>query len=474
MSSGILLGVFTGNHAGAEAPFNAGEYTVGAALDCDVSLTDSTLAPRHCSFLLTEDGAVRLTPLEGTLTLHGKNVSGSLDWPARTPVLAGMICLAWTRPGESWADMKLPSLLAAEEDSAEEKDEGQGPEKKTETVGKAPANPEGKGEDAVRSVGKRPGRFLRLILFAVIILGLLGLTITLHPSGKKSASGLKGLEQILSEGGFPELRVDENAGRAIIYGLVPTQVDVNAVRDIAAGQPYPIQVVVRAEEEFRQAVLRALEEKGLFPQVRFENGEAILLGYALDSLTENAALSWARGAAPRVASIRSALLTRKTVEETLTAELSKAGLGGKIVVEWQPGVIALSGEPADKNALTGVIEAVRGALDAPIAFRLAGSLEQKKNYPDEPAGNAGEPLAGTNHMPAPAGRDTPFDERFFLRSVTSVSGGGTGLPFITTSDGAVYFLGGTLPSGHTLTGIYADRLEFSRNGANVAYKLQGR
>ena len=91
---------------------------------------------------------------------------------------------------------------------------------------------------------------------------------------------------------------------------------------------------------------------------------------------------------------------------------------------------------------------------------------------DEASGDAG--LAAPpdeNRTASRADRDNLFGEGLSLRSVTPPSGGG--LPFITTSDGAVYFLGGILPGGHTLTGIYADRLEFSRNGSNMAYKLHG-
>jgi type III secretion protein D len=477
MSGGVLLGVFTGNHAGAEAPFEAGEYSIGAALECDVALTDSTLAPRHCSFSLAEDGAVRLTPLEGTLTLNGKTVSAPVDWPARSPALAGMVCLAWTRPGEGWAGMKLPSLLAAEEHPAEAEADSREPWAKADagetnagTADKASANRERAEEETARPAGRRFGRILRLTVLGLIVLGLTGISIDLSPPGNRSESRLESLERLLAAEGFSDLRVDENAGRAVIYGLVPTQVDANRARAIAAGQSYPVQMIVREQEEVGRAILGALAGKGHCPQVRIEDGEAVLLGYVLDSLTENAALSWARSAAPRVAPIRSALLTRGAVEATLSAELAKAGLAGKVSVDWRPGVIALNGETADTNALAGVMEAVRGALDSPVAFQLA---EQERLYVGKAGADTGL-TAGPDETRAAtqAGRDNPFGENLSLRGVTPAFDGG--LPFITTSDGAVYFLGGTLPGGHTLTGVYADRLEFSRDGSNMAYKLQGR
>ena len=173
-----------------------------------------------------------------------------------------------------------------------------------------------------------------------------------------------------------------------------------------------------------------------------------------------------------LAAIRSALLTRGEVEETLKAELRKAGLQGKSKLEWRPGVIALSGEIADKDALTKVIEAVREALASPITFQLTIASGPEMIYVGETAGET-DPL-GVPSLDLAPGRENPFGERIALRSVAPVQEGGAGLPFITTSDGAVYFLGGILPSGHTLTGIYTDRLEFSRKGSSMAYKLQRR
>ncbi|MCL1916583.1 MAG: type III secretion system inner membrane ring subunit SctD [Desulfovibrionaceae bacterium] len=477
MNNVILLGIFTGNHAGAEASFEAGEYTIGSGLECDVALTDSTLAPRHCSFSLAEDGTVRLSPLEGTLILDGESMSAPLNWPARTPILAGMVCLAWTRPGQDWAGLKLPSLLAAEEGPSGTKTENRDPgAEDTDEKGRAepPANPEMALENTPRPANERFGRWAVIL---AVVLALAGLTISLSPFDNQSKTRLKKLEQVLRSEGFSDLWAEENAGRVMIYGLVPTGVDANKIRGIAAGQPYPVQVIVREREEFSSAILTALAGHGLFPQLRIEDGEALLLGYALDSLTENAALSWARGAVPRVVPIRSALLTRGVVEETLTAELAKADLTGKTSVDWRPGSIALSGETADKNALAEVIEVVRGALGSPIAFQLAIDSEPEKIYVGDGAavGNsASEFLPGQNYAPGQGSLGNPFGESLSLRSVTRVQPDGTGLPFITTSDGAVYFLGGTLPSGHTLTGIYADRLEFSRNGSTMAYKLQGR
>jgi type III secretion system YscD/HrpQ family protein len=323
-----------------------------------------------------------------------------------------------------------------------------------------------------RPADKSSSRVLRLAVLGMTVLCLAGLIVGLQPSTDTGETRLRALEQILLAEGFSNLRVDENVGRTMIYGLVPTKVDANTVRRIAAGQSYPVQVIVRDQEEFSRAILGVLAGHGLFPQVRIENGEAVLLGYILDSLTENAALSWARGAAPRVAPIRSALLTRDAVEKTLTAELHKAGLTEKFAVDWRPGVIALNGSIVDKNALAAVLEAVRDALDSPIAFQLATAPEQERIYVGKVPGGIGQDaLPNKNHVQE--GQSNPFGERLSLRSITPASGGAS-LPFITTSDGAVYFLGGTLPSGYTLMGISTDRLEFSRNGSSMAYKLQGR
>jgi type III secretion protein D len=474
MKDDLIVGIFTGNHAGAEVRFGAGEYSIGSAAECDVVLTDSTIAPRHFSLFIAEGGTIGLAPLDGKLTLNGESLPGRLNWPARTPVLAGMVCLAWTRLGQGWAGLKLPSLLEAEKSTAETKSRTD----KAESAAEANSNPQMTKPDRTRPAGKSTGRFWRLVAAVAIILLLGALSISVSPLGNldenRSESRLKTLEQALRTEGFRDLQVEESAGRIVVYGLVPTKIGANKVRDIAAGLPYPVQVTVRDKEEFSGAILATLAGHGLFPKLRIEEGQATLLGYCLDRLTENAALSWARGASPPVAVIRSALLTRGEVEETLTEELVNAGLKERVKVEWHAGVIYLNGETADKDALAIVIETVCSALASPIAFQLTIASEPEIIYMGEATGEPSAPQDYLLSLDLASGMDNPFGEKFFLRSVTPSRDGSAGLPFISTSDGAVYFLGGILPTGHMLTGIYADRLEFSKNGLNMAYKLQRR
>jgi type III secretion protein D len=478
MAEEILLGIFTGNHAGAELRLTPGEYIIGSAQDCDVVLTDSSLEPRHCALLLMETGEARLSPLDGGICLTGEALNGSLDWADRTPVLAGLVCLAWTCPGKGWAGMKLPALLVTESSvphgDAENRDS---PGAKAQSAagaaqGVKPAtasSPEGKA--AQRPTGSIPSPARRAMRLAPLCLGLLllmGLTINLSLSGGQPEVKAEAMRKLLLAEGLPHLRVEENAGLVSIYGLAPTTNDANKIRSLAARQPYPVQVVVREQEDFIRAVQDALAGHGIFPHLRIENGEVTLLGYALDSLTRNAALSWARMAAPPVAEIRSAMLGRTEVEAALKEELTRAGLLEKIVLDWQPGEIILSGKETDKAALNRVMEATCAALASPLAFRLTTTAagesvyagrEQSVKTPDPPR----------HDLPS---RGSPFGEGLSLRSVTPAGRGA--LPFITTSDGAVYFIGGSLPSGYILTGIYPDRLEFSKNGSILAHKLQGR
>jgi len=335
-------------------------------------------------------------------------------------------------------------------------------------------------KDKTGPSGQNSGCFRRLALLGLVLLGLTGLIVDFPSSiGRDELSEgrnkLKALEQILRVEGFSDLEVEEYDGQAMIYGLVSTEAEANKVRRLAARQPYPIQVVVGEQEKFSRTIQSVLAGYGLFPQVSIENGEVMLLGYVLDRLTENAALSWARSAEPPAAPIRSGLLTRGAVEDTLAAELNKAGLTEKIVVDWRPGLIALSGESVDKHVLGEVMEAVRGALGSPLAFQLTATSEPERIYVGTADGTAGPEVSpGRNHAWGPDIHGGPFGKNFSLRSVTPARGDGAGLPFIVTSDGAVYFPGGTLSNGYTLTGIYADRLEFSLNGSTTAYKLQGR
>jgi type III secretion protein D len=477
MDGGILLGIFTGNHAGAEVCLGPGEYLVGTSEECDVLLSDRSLSPRHCVLRLTQD-AVRLEPLEGGLSLRGKTLADPLDWPALTPVLAGLVCLAWAAPGQSWSGMTLPPLLPAAGEAMQESPLPQTPEeeipKKAEAppVIDAPSSPAANPDETVRKK-LPPAGFGKWGLLAIAALLLLGLMLDFVPiSGKNPGARAGALEKKLRERGYSSLRVEEGTGRVMVYGLVATSGDANNVREIAASQPYLVQVIVREREEFIRAVQAALAAHDIFLQVVPGREEAELQGYALDPLVENAALSWARGAVPPVFPIRSAVLTRAAVEKTLTEELERAGLERSATVTWLPGVISLAGKETDGAALATAMEATRAKLASPLAFRLLLDEDRRKS-PLRASSDAtpGKSEAIVTRQMTPV-QGNPFGEGLFLRSVTLAGGDGR-LSFITTSDGLVYFTGGLLPSGHILTGIYPDRLEFFKNGAAMAYKLQG-
>jgi type III secretion system YscD/HrpQ family protein len=518
MGGEILFTIFTGAHAGAEARFPPGEYVLGSSEECDLILRDSGIAGRHCSLLVPEKGLLRLTPLEGTLLLEGEARSDPFELPAATPILAGLVCFAWVREGQSWGNMRLPSLLGegnspAGEDKAKAQ-EAAAPAAPPAGVKAAPAPPP---EEAPPPQAKRPRA--RLLAAGVAVLLLLALSVNLLSPGEEEKPAEK-LAAELREAGFPELGVSENNSRVVVHGLVPTPNDANKVRSIASAQAYPVQIMVRDKEDFIRSVQTLLAVHGLYPQVRFDGTEAVLAGYALDALTARAALAWAREAAGFYAELRSALLTRAEVEETLLSELARSGLDKKISLEWQPGVIFLSGPGLEDPALPEVMRAVRETLASPIAFRKKAPPSETFQSRTEPEPAALRPTQAENLSSGPqapeGGSDastprilnpdlfsaelfgsgislpTPFIPEFFteasslqpnpfgdslgLRGVTPTRGsaGSSGPSFITLSDGRVFFTGGVLPSGYVLTGIYPDRLEFSKNGSTLAYKLQGR
>ncbi|MDR2051353.1 MAG: type III secretion system inner membrane ring subunit SctD [Deltaproteobacteria bacterium] len=530
MGEEIIFTIFTGAHAGAEARFPPGEYALGSSEECDLILRDSGIAGRHCSLLVREKGPLLLHPLEGTLLLEGTARSEPFELPPATPVLAGLVCFAWIREGESWGNMRLPSLL--------------GEEKAPESAAPSAAAPAADGAAAPQPRPPAPapkppppqagrGR-LRPLAAAVAVLLLLALSLNLIFPGEEGTQAER-LAAELKEAGFPDLLVSENNSRVVIHGLVPTPADANKVRSIATRQSYPVQVMLRDREELARAVQSLLAGHGLFPRLRFDGTGAELAGYALDSLTARAALAWAREAAGSYADLRSALLTRGEVEETLRSALLRAGLDKKTSVDWQAGTIVLSGPGADDPALPEVILSVREALDSPIAFSrktappaspqskappaalqgkpkketaearpaaaeapppalpaagpyapgtfspsfTPGSFTLDPLIPEpsipgpfSPGLFAAEPLA---ESPLPAFQADPFGGSLSLRGVTPLQEDEGGSPsFITLSDGRVFFRGGVLPSGYVLVGIYPDRLEFSRNGSTLAYKLQGR
>ncbi|MDR2826163.1 MAG: hypothetical protein LBV76_05145, partial [Deltaproteobacteria bacterium] len=165
----------------------------------------------------------------------------------------------------------------------------------------------------------------------------------------------------------------------------------------------------------------------------------------------------------------------------------------KIDVSWGPGLVELNFTKAWTNAdiaaakeenkrLQKVIAAVRRNLGYPVAFQVWSNLDGQQIHLEETPGAETNGTGQSTNGNAGVAPETetqsrnPFGESISLRSVAqsdSSKASVKALPFITTSDGRLYFIGGRLPSGCTLTGIFKDRLEFTKNNANLVYKLRG-
>jgi type III secretion protein D len=521
MSREILLGIFTGIHAGAEILLGEGEHSLGTAEDNDIILSDSTLAPKHCLLILTDQQEAQadllLRPLEGELN-SGK---AEITLPPSTPLLAGKVCLAWTPKGVKWGPMRMPSLLAAPEQvggnnvgakSAEATNADGETKAATGTApGRAAAAGSGKpaaGGSTGASPAKTPERpkKTRIILAAAVaFLLLLGLLVSFQPSGGNSTA-LAELEADLKAAGFASLLTGERNGVAVVSGLVDSEESLNQVRNIAGKRPYQVQLVIWTKESYIMLARSILAAHGLFPAITLEDGTVLLRGNARDRLVERAATSWLKNGLPDIALLKNDFITQKEIAPVLQSELIEAKLADKIVVSWGPGLVELAftgvGESAISGAISGAADAdvkaeysrlqkaidrVRGKLGYPVAFQVWSGPEGKQILLEEAKEPPEQVNAQTSEISRPADDPAlrtqaaaaqsrnPFGDTISLRSVappddrrTSVEA----LPFITTSDGRLYFIGGRLPSGYVLTGIFKDRLEFAKNNAGLVYRLR--
>lgn len=387
-----------------------------------------------------------------------------------------------------------------------------------EQNGRAPgAHEPGAAEKTAPPPPSRARKLARASLMALGLFLLAGLALWFRPGGF-SAPDTSGLAGDLAGAGFSYLSVGARNGMVVVSGLVREQAQFEAVREISARQPYQVQVVVRTVEQFIRMARSTLAAHAVFPQLLVDDHEAVLHGYVRDSLVDRAALSWLRTSLPNLMPLRSAMLTQKDVAPVLQSALINADLISKVSINWQPGIVELDGRLSslERERLLTVMSEVRSSLRCPVAFQITGSGSEEQIYLGElpkpedatvtvlaktepgtafaqgtvkmPEGAAesavaafGNPMAGEEAREAQTvagsgGALRPFGEGVSLRSVASLEGqraGYAAAPFITTSDGRLYFIGGILPGGHTLVGIHHDRLELLKNDKMTTYKLQG-
>lgn len=513
--SGIVIRIFSGVHMGAELSLSDGAWVFGRDDSADIVLADAGLSPRH-AVLKVEGATVRFENLEGKVeSVRGEEIlSGELEPGALWRM--GPVLFAWASDQASDAVWENAEgflrrwAQEAELEGASEKpyDDRRKPEMdkpQEEASGEAPEKETAAGEEPSGKAEGQGGGMLKGALFVIVLLplfcGLMLVPRIQHEataflrahdaeaaadrievlfarsnSEKEASERFEALKKTLAHA-FPKVRAvrEKRSGSGFfdasfvirISGIVANDAERGALLRLARSEPDPIELDLKVESDYANAVASAFNALGYWPLVTLEDGgkpgaEAALRvsGFMRTALLEEKAFRDVRDAMPRGKDGKPLEVTRRILHENELRPLVERVLKGEklsgVGVDYLDGSIRLVAEltPEASERLRKVEEQLRQASGIPLKIDIA---EEALPQPQRPE------AAKAQTKPTSSGSKPEF-------RVTAVSGGA--IRFITLSTGEKVFEGGKLPGGFVLEKIASSRLTLSKSGNRITYPLQ--
>lgn len=511
--AGIEIRILSGLHLGARIDLTPGTWVLGSDESCDLILSDSGLAARHCAFEVRENGTVAVTPLDATLLSAAGEEVASGDIPAGNIYRLAGVLFAWgaqDAPDAFWESVSLavqqlsqPAKVAQQSEA--EENEFPAPEANAEAphtpLEDAALQPVADGQEPKASPQGGPGR--KALVAAAVVGALLfaGFWVISSPSfvaeddegwvhltenagrmerakhffarffkdeAQSASSDI--LMQAIAEG-FSDLAVKrlEN-GAYVVTGSVADDEARGRLVALARKMRVPVILDVTVDSDYTRAVQTAFNTLDFWPTVQLtkkdEGQELLVAAYMLDSVVEEKAFSDAEVSVPFIAeknlsrpmSVKRKIVHRPEVSRALAEAFGKAGLTG-VRVDYLPGRLKFT---------TTLTAQTRPVLDA--ALRQAEAtcgVALRMEVVNLADSNPGKMQATLKAAPVAQANVDPMKPTF---RVASVSRGA--IKFVTLSTGEKVFAGGRLPGGFTLESVSYDRLILSKFNKRIVYPLK--
>lgn len=355
MSATLELRVLSGLHRDARCKARHG-HLLGADPDCDIVLADEGL-PSRSARLILGDTAWGLAAGD-----DDPGPADAADTPYNQPMPLGPIWLTVARPEDPWPTLPESSPAGIATDSSDSGDTPPAADAPATAAPESPAeHPESTTADSVRSrqtpatgdqaARSRPGRRwiallgLTLAIMAVMVALALASQRTPPPTTPTRPDPRVAAEQSIPRiqsaldtlGLSSRLRVSLAPGgtTALVSGWVRDAAERDAL-SAALAQIWPMpamQISIEAEAvRLAETILQGYSVK-YAPRYDGE-GRLSILGIAADEAESTAAIDAVRSQLPGMVVMGNAILLAPAVADTLSHELSAAGLSG-VTLSWE-------------------------------------------------------------------------------------------------------------------------------------------
>lgn len=471
--NGILIHIFSGCHMGAEILVPQGKYLFGNDDSCDYILMDKNIAPHHFSLEILakpltlgsedrQDYSVRITPLEGRLSINDTEIAEESEWEAETLLSVQGTLIVWAKDNmeETVQNCRKHFYQPAAPKSAEQKDTAEPPAEETETLPE-PANNIDSTEVSAEKTQKKfspKKNYLGIVLSAVALAALI---VTFTPIGQSELKDTQAIKKLLEENGFPDIEVILTDKGIMWQGILGNDRERAQLHSLAQKMQFPVYLDITVREDIVKTLKNIYSLKKIMPTVTVD-GKKIFVGYYVkDELYKEIAQKNLAVMLPYYKEIEDRLsvstVYEKELAERIKEKLKKTAVK-KINPVFEEGRVYFGSSHSreEEKQIRTVMDEISGELGFQIPYRFApAAIAEKSEKTAVPAKTQGT---------AEKRQNSGF-------KVISVNTGA--IPFITLSSNEKIFIGGVLPDGGILESVSLKELTINHNGSVTIYPLRG-
>ncbi len=495
--SEYYLKILSGNHLGAEIPLEPGNYSLGKGENCDLILTDASLADIDLIIEIAEDGTLQVsTENQSHLYLNGAPKEQSLE-PAHFDVFtSGGIHFALGPVDAEWPEIQLPSLKKPKPQESEtatpgddndfpDPDAEENDEKETEDINSAstPQDDEDEeefdDEDGTLDIDKKwliglPVAFFSLMVVAAVLLFS-------GPEGEAPAKKISPMEQarlIKGQLQLQDIKFRQLPDKTLLLtGYVQTRKKKEDLLSRLREQrvAFRSQIVVMNDMRANaEALLKSRGYKNLDIELDNTPGSLVLTGYVVSSDQLEKVVNMLKEEIYGLTAIVDQVENQTGRLNALKAMIKEKGLASRVHLIERPGKVLIQGLLLDEGQhykLTEIVNQFRQRIgkqpELIIATRYAQETQQILQQPatadKPPENNNSSALVVANGPKAP------------LQPALTVRGVSMGqIPYVIMEDGGKYLIGAKLDNGYIIEDINLDFLLLSNGTQQIKYRLGGK
>ncbi|WP_263079683.1 type III secretion system inner membrane ring subunit SctD [Endozoicomonas sp. Mp262] len=490
----FYLKILSGNHLGAEIPLEPGSYSLGKGENCDLILTDASLADIELIIDIAEDGSLKVS----TETQHPLYLNGSPEGEKLIPgffdvFTTSSIHFALGPADQDWPEIQVPKLQKPAAESSPgtsedndfpdpDADEGHTESSFSEEEGDKEDDTEEEAQDAPLEIDKK---WLIGVPVAIIIL-MTVFAILLFSGPDESASVRKTppLEQarlIKNQLQLPDIKIRQLPDNTLLVtGYTQARSKKEQLLNLFREENLAFRSQVVVMNDMRANADALLKNRGYKKlNIELDNtpGSLVLTGYVVSSDQLDKITDMLKEEIYGLNSVVDQVENQTGRVNSLKAMIKEKGLASRVHLIERPEKILIQGLLLDEGQFYKLKEVVNrftnrfnNQPEVIIATRNAQNPQLTFQQPQATDQSNSANVSDTSGVLVAA--NTPKSP---LQPAITVRGVSMGpIPYVIMEDGGKYLIGAKLDNGFIIEDISLDYLLLSNGKQKIKFQLGGK